>query len=102
EKEKGVTYPSLYDPTGRLMLRFKKGTLNPQTSPRTVGSLWPTGSAPDLACSEIWARTCSYGAAPSAMWIFRVTRRLSRTPGKMRGIRTRPPRSVRCHDTDRP
>ncbi|MFF3615970.1 TlpA family protein disulfide reductase [Streptomyces sp. NPDC002580] len=36
EKEKGVTYPSLYDPTGKLMLRFKKGTLNPQTIPSTL------------------------------------------------------------------
>ncbi|MFJ3337474.1 TlpA family protein disulfide reductase [Streptomyces sp. NPDC086766] len=36
EKQQGVTYPSLYDPTGRLMLRFKKGTLNPQTIPSTL------------------------------------------------------------------
>ncbi|MEU9369750.1 TlpA disulfide reductase family protein [Streptomyces avermitilis] len=36
EKEQGVTYPSLYDPTGKLMLRFKKGTLNPQTIPSTL------------------------------------------------------------------
>ncbi|MEU6098451.1 TlpA disulfide reductase family protein [Streptomyces sp. NPDC047079] len=36
EKEFGVTYPSLYDPTGRLMLRFKKGTLNPQAIPSTL------------------------------------------------------------------
>ncbi|MEU6274396.1 TlpA disulfide reductase family protein [Streptomyces populi] len=36
EKEKGVPYPSLYDPTGKLMLRFKKGTLNPQTIPSTI------------------------------------------------------------------
>ncbi|MDX2542489.1 TlpA family protein disulfide reductase [Streptomyces sp. WI04-05B] len=36
EKQYGVTYPSLYDPTGRLMLRFKKGTLNPQAIPSTV------------------------------------------------------------------
>ena len=36
EKQQGVTYPSLYDPTGKLMLRFKKGTLNPQTVPSTV------------------------------------------------------------------
>ncbi|MER6442018.1 MULTISPECIES: TlpA disulfide reductase family protein [unclassified Streptomyces] len=36
EKEFGVTYPSLYDPTGKLMLRFKKGTLNPQTIPSTL------------------------------------------------------------------
>lgn len=28
-------------------------------SPRTVGSRYPTGSAPEWACSEIWARTCS-------------------------------------------
>ncbi|MFD9464453.1 TlpA family protein disulfide reductase [Streptomyces sp. NPDC060027] len=36
EKEQGVTFPSLYDPTGKLMLRFKKGTLNPQTIPSTL------------------------------------------------------------------
>ncbi|MFI5689608.1 TlpA family protein disulfide reductase [Streptomyces sp. NPDC051636] len=36
EKEHGVTYPSLYDPTGKLMLRFKKGTLNPQLVPTTL------------------------------------------------------------------
>ncbi|MEU3985866.1 TlpA disulfide reductase family protein [Streptomyces sp. NPDC026672] len=36
EKEQDITYPSLYDPTGRLMLRFKKGTLNPQLIPSTL------------------------------------------------------------------
>lgn len=36
EKEFGVTFPSLYDPTGRQMLRFKKGTLNPQLIPSTL------------------------------------------------------------------
>lgn len=36
EKEQGITYPSLYDPTGKLMLRFKKGTLNPQLIPSTL------------------------------------------------------------------
>ena len=36
EKSYGITYPSLYDPTGKLMLRFKKGTLNPQTIPSTI------------------------------------------------------------------
>jgi thiol-disulfide isomerase/thioredoxin len=36
EKNFGVPYPSLYDPTGRLMLRFKKGTLNPQLIPTTI------------------------------------------------------------------
>ncbi|MBX7547071.1 TlpA disulfide reductase family protein [Streptomyces sp. NPDC004232] len=36
EKEHGITYPSLYDPTGKLMLRFKKGTLNPQLIPSTL------------------------------------------------------------------
>ncbi|MGW3667133.1 TlpA family protein disulfide reductase [Streptomyces sp. NPDC005141] len=36
EKEQGVTYPSLYDPTGKLMLRFEKGTLNPQAIPSTL------------------------------------------------------------------
>ncbi|GLW50985.1 hypothetical protein Stsp02_66460 [Streptomyces sp. NBRC 14336] len=36
EEDRGVTYPSLYDPTGKLMLRFKKGTLNPQAIPSTL------------------------------------------------------------------
>ncbi|MGW0756454.1 TlpA family protein disulfide reductase [Streptomyces sp. NPDC002814] len=36
EKQQGVTYPSLYDPTGKLMLRFEKGTLNPQAIPSTL------------------------------------------------------------------
>ncbi|UPZ30607.1 TlpA family protein disulfide reductase [Streptomyces sp. LRE541] len=36
EKAHGVEYPSLYDPTGKLMLRFEKGTLNPQTIPSTL------------------------------------------------------------------
>ncbi|MFF9771764.1 TlpA family protein disulfide reductase [Streptomyces sp. NPDC053086] len=36
EKDHGVGYPSLYDPTGKLMLRFKKGTLNPQLIPSTL------------------------------------------------------------------
>ncbi|MFD4560345.1 TlpA family protein disulfide reductase [Streptomyces sp. NPDC058469] len=36
EKKYAVPYPSLYDPTGRLMLRFKKGTLNPQAIPSTI------------------------------------------------------------------
>ncbi|MEU5366409.1 TlpA disulfide reductase family protein [Streptomyces sp. NPDC005925] len=36
EKNYGVTFPSLYDPTGKLMLRFEKGTLNPQAVPSTL------------------------------------------------------------------
>ena len=36
EKDYGITYPSLYDPTGKQMLRFKKGTLNPQLIPSTL------------------------------------------------------------------
>ncbi|MFF1472418.1 TlpA family protein disulfide reductase [Streptomyces mirabilis] len=36
EKQHGVTFPSLYDPTGKLLLRFKKGTLNLQTIPSTI------------------------------------------------------------------
>ncbi|MGW5367605.1 TlpA family protein disulfide reductase [Streptomyces sp. NPDC004009] len=36
EREHGIGYPSLYDPTGKLMLRFKKGTLNPQLIPSTL------------------------------------------------------------------
>ncbi|ANP48739.1 thiol-disulfide isomerase/thioredoxin [Streptomyces griseochromogenes] len=36
EEEHGIDYPSLYDPTGKLMLRFKRGTLNPQLIPSTL------------------------------------------------------------------
>jgi peroxiredoxin len=36
EKEFEVTFPSLYDPTGKLLLRFEKGTLNPQAVPSTL------------------------------------------------------------------
>ncbi|MGV9250453.1 TlpA family protein disulfide reductase [Streptomyces sp. NPDC003697] len=36
EKRYAVPYPSLYDPTGKLMLRFGKGTLNPQAIPTTL------------------------------------------------------------------
>ncbi|NYV76735.1 TlpA disulfide reductase family protein [Streptomyces sp. UH6] len=37
EEKYGVTYPSLYDPTGRLILSgFPKGTLHPQAVPSTV------------------------------------------------------------------
>jgi thiol-disulfide isomerase/thioredoxin len=36
ERNFNVPYPSLYDPAGKLMLRFPKGTLNPQSIPSTV------------------------------------------------------------------
>ncbi|WP_037674526.1 TlpA disulfide reductase family protein [Streptomyces griseus] len=36
EKQYGVTYPSLYDPSSKLILRFQKGTLNPQAIPSTL------------------------------------------------------------------
>jgi thiol-disulfide isomerase/thioredoxin len=36
EQDYKMPYPSLYDPTGKLMLRFPKGTLNPQSIPSTV------------------------------------------------------------------
>ncbi|MEU3899383.1 TlpA disulfide reductase family protein [Streptomyces sp. NPDC045251] len=36
EEEFGVSYPSLYDPAGKLLLRFEKGTLNPQAIPSTL------------------------------------------------------------------
>ncbi|TVL93532.1 TlpA disulfide reductase family protein [Streptomyces sp. SAJ15] len=36
EKEFEVDYPSLYDPAGKLLLRFPKGTLLPQGIPSTV------------------------------------------------------------------
>jgi thiol-disulfide isomerase/thioredoxin len=36
EQEKGVTFPSLYDPSGTQILKFPKGTLNPQSIPTTL------------------------------------------------------------------
>lgn len=36
ETDYGITYPSFYDPDGKLMLRFPKGTLNPQAIPSTI------------------------------------------------------------------
>ncbi|MEU9111919.1 TlpA disulfide reductase family protein [Streptomyces sp. NPDC048483] len=36
EEQHKVPYPSLYDPTGKLMLRFPKGSLNPQAIPSTI------------------------------------------------------------------
>ncbi|MEU7137206.1 TlpA disulfide reductase family protein [Streptomyces sp. NPDC046261] len=36
EKEFKVPYPSLYDSSGKLLLRFPKGSLNPQAIPSTV------------------------------------------------------------------
>ncbi|WP_327268689.1 TlpA family protein disulfide reductase [Streptomyces sp. NBC_01218] len=36
ETDMGIPYPSLYDRVGKLILRFPKGTLNPQTIPSTV------------------------------------------------------------------
>ncbi|MEU8889073.1 TlpA disulfide reductase family protein [Streptomyces sp. NPDC048442] len=36
EKDAGIEYPSLYDPDGKLMLRFPKGSLNPQGIPNTI------------------------------------------------------------------
>ncbi|MFI1509919.1 TlpA family protein disulfide reductase [Streptomyces sp. NPDC020597] len=36
EEQYGVTYPSLYDPSSKLILRFRKGTLNPQAIPSTL------------------------------------------------------------------
>ncbi|MBM7170517.1 TlpA family protein disulfide reductase [Streptomyces sp. G44] len=36
EKAHHVPYPSLHDPTGKLMLRFPKGSLNPNFIPSTL------------------------------------------------------------------
>ncbi|MCX4665298.1 TlpA family protein disulfide reductase [Streptomyces sp. NBC_01381] len=36
EKDYGIPYPSLHDPAGKLMLRFPKGTLNPNAIPSTI------------------------------------------------------------------
>jgi thiol-disulfide isomerase/thioredoxin len=36
EKQFDVPYPSLFDPYGKLILRFPKGSLNPQAIPTTI------------------------------------------------------------------
>ncbi|MFD6414724.1 TlpA family protein disulfide reductase [Streptomyces sp. NPDC060194] len=36
EEEQGVTYPSLHDPTGKLLLRFPKGSLSATRVPSTL------------------------------------------------------------------
>ncbi|MGW6272213.1 MULTISPECIES: TlpA family protein disulfide reductase [unclassified Streptomyces] len=36
EKEWKISYPSLHDPMGKLMLRFPKGTMNPKFIPSTI------------------------------------------------------------------
>ncbi|MCL2550654.1 MAG: TlpA family protein disulfide reductase [Actinomycetia bacterium] len=36
DKRFGITYPSFYDPYGKLILQFPKGTLNPQAIPSTL------------------------------------------------------------------
>ncbi|MGA4850502.1 TlpA family protein disulfide reductase [Streptomyces sp. G5(2025)] len=36
EKAHEVPYPSVYDPTGKLMLRFPQGSLNPNAIPSTL------------------------------------------------------------------
>ncbi|MFJ4850919.1 MULTISPECIES: TlpA family protein disulfide reductase [unclassified Streptomyces] len=36
ENEFGIPFPSLYDPAGDLLLRFPKGSLNPQAIPSTL------------------------------------------------------------------
>lgn len=36
EEDHGITYPSLYDPSGKLILRFPKGSLGPQSIPSTI------------------------------------------------------------------
>ena len=45
-RSNGITYPSLYDPTGKLMLRFPKGSLNPQAIPSTSSSTGTGRSRP--------------------------------------------------------
>jgi len=36
DKRFGIPYPSLYDPYGKLILEFPKGSLNPQSLPATL------------------------------------------------------------------
>ncbi|MFG2845999.1 TlpA family protein disulfide reductase [Kitasatospora sp. NPDC048296] len=36
EQEQGVTFPSIFDPAGTQLLKFPKGSLNPQSIPTTL------------------------------------------------------------------
>ena len=36
DKRFGITYPSLFDPMGKLIQRFPRGSLNPQSLPATL------------------------------------------------------------------
>lgn len=36
EKSFGITYPNLFDPYGKLILKFPKGSVNPQSLPSTL------------------------------------------------------------------
>ncbi|WP_371497714.1 TlpA family protein disulfide reductase [Kitasatospora sp. NBC_00374] len=36
EQEKGITFPSIFDPAGTEILKFPKGTLNPSAIPTTI------------------------------------------------------------------
>jgi thiol-disulfide isomerase/thioredoxin len=36
EKNFGITYPNLFDPYGKLILKFPKGSVNPQSLPATL------------------------------------------------------------------
>ncbi|UQA94611.1 TlpA family protein disulfide reductase [Streptomyces halobius] len=40
EEEHKVPYPSLFDASGKLLLRFPKGSLNPQSIPTTIAIDW--------------------------------------------------------------
>ncbi|MBC9718664.1 TlpA family protein disulfide reductase [Streptomyces sp. TRM66268-LWL] len=36
EEDQGITYPSLFDPAGKQILKFPKGSLSPQAIPTTI------------------------------------------------------------------
>lgn len=36
ERDFGITYPSFYDPDGKLLLKFPRGSLTPQSIPNTL------------------------------------------------------------------
>ncbi|MFF4675069.1 TlpA family protein disulfide reductase [Streptomyces sp. NPDC001279] len=36
QRDQGITYPSFYDPSGRLLIRFQRGTLGIQSVPSTL------------------------------------------------------------------
>ena len=58
EKDMGITFPSLYDPTGKLMLRFTKGTSTRRPCPPRSSSTG-TGRSPPARSPRSARASCA-------------------------------------------